>query len=138
LTLIKYLLDTNICIYIIKKRPIEVLEKFRTLPIGSVGISIITFAELQFGAEKSSNPVKNKEALTEFLIPIEIIDFSYDAALTYGKIRANLEKQGTPIGAMDLLIAAHALSLNTILITNNTNEFKRITELKLENWVRTI
>ena len=93
-----YLLDTNICIYIIKKRPIEVFKRFNDLKPGDVGISTITLAELQYGAEKSSYPVKNKEALAKFLIPLEIVDFDYGSAIEYGKIRSHLERKGTPIG----------------------------------------
>lgn len=115
----KYLLDTNICIYIIKQKPIEVFKKFRNLQIGDVGISSITLAELEFGVQKSGNPKKNKQALQEFLIPLEIYKFDYKSAILYGKVRAYLEKQGTSIGALDTLIAAHALSLDIPIITNN-------------------
>lgn len=130
----EYLLDTNICIYIIKKKPIHVFNKLLTIPIGSVGISSITLAELQYGIAKSSNPSKNEEALNRFLIPIEIIDFGTTATTEYGKIRAELERKGTPIGPLDMLIAAHAKSLNLILVTNNAKEFERIVGLKIENW----
>jgi tRNA(fMet)-specific endonuclease VapC len=130
----KYLLDTNICIYIIKKKPDEVFEKFKNLNVGDVGISTITLAELQFGIEKSSNSLKNKEALENFLTPIEIVDFDYEAAIEYGIIRAALEKKGVPIGPLDMLIASHAKSLNVILVTNNIREFNRIDGLKIENW----
>lgn len=94
----EYLLDTNICIYIIKKKPANVFERFKTLKIGDVGISSITLAELQYGVEKSSNIEKNRDALQKFLTPIEIVDFGYDATIEYGKIRTELEKKGTPIG----------------------------------------
>ena len=104
----EYLLDTNICIYIIKKKPAEVFEKFKNLTIGDVGISSITLAELQYGIEKSSNSDKNREALEKFLTPIEIIDYDYDATVEYGKIRVELEKKGIPIGSLDMLIASHA------------------------------
>jgi len=131
-----YLLDTNICIYIIKKRPINVLERFKELPLGSVGISTITLAELAYGIRKSTNPEKNLEALNQFLVPLDILSFDYDATISYGKIRAELEKKGTPIGPLDTLIAAHALSLNLTLVTNNEKEFNRIIALKVENWVK--
>lgn len=108
----EYLLDTNICIYIIKKRPAIVFEKFNNLRLGDIGISSITLAELQYGIEKSSNIEKNKVALEKFLTPIEIVDFGYDATIEYGKIRAELEKKGTPIGPLDMLIASHAKSLD--------------------------
>jgi tRNA(fMet)-specific endonuclease VapC len=131
-----YLLDTNICIYIIKKKPAEVFEKFKTLTIGDVGISSITLAELQFGIEKSSNPEKNREALEKFLTPIEILDYGYEATVEYGKIRTELEKKGIPIGPLDMLIASHAKSLGVILVTNNEREFMRIVDLKIENWTK--
>ncbi len=132
----EYLLDTNICIYIIKKKPAEVFEKFKNLTIGDVGISSITLAELQYGIEKSSNSEKNREALEKFLTPIEIIDYGYEATVEYGKIRAELEKKGITIGPLDMLIASHAKSLNVILVTNNVREFERIAGLRIENWRR--
>ncbi|MEN8158221.1 MAG: type II toxin-antitoxin system VapC family toxin [Bacteroidota bacterium] len=131
-----FLLDTNICIYIIKKRPVHVIDKFKTIPIGKIGISSITLAELQFGIMKSSNPEKNREALNRFLIPLEIVDFDYSATIEYGKIRANLEKNGTPIGPLDTLIGAHAKSLDVTLVTNNEKEFQRIEGLRIENWTK--
>ena len=130
----EYLLDTNICIYIIKKKPIDVFEKFKNFTVGDIGISSITLAELQYGIEKSSNAEKNREALEKFLTPIEIIDYGYDATIEYGKIRAELEKKGVPIGPLDMLIASHAKSLDVILVTNNVREFERISGLKTENW----
>ncbi len=132
----EYLLDTNICIYIIKKKPAGVFEKFKSLSIGSIGISSITLAELQYGIMKSSSPEKNQEALDKFITPLEIIDFDYNATIEYGKIRADLERKGTSIGPLDTLIAAHAKSLDLILVTNNEKEFERILELKLENWTK--
>jgi tRNA(fMet)-specific endonuclease VapC len=134
--MIEYLLDTNICIYIIKRKPVHVVEKFKSLAFGSIGISSITLAELQYGIMKSSFPDKNREALEIFLTPLEIVDFDYNATVEYGKIRADLEKKGTPIGPLDTLIASHALSLDLTLITNNEKEFNRITGLKIENWVK--
>ncbi len=131
-----YLLDTNICIYIIKRRPDKVLQKFEVLSLGSVAVSSITLAELHYGIMKSSDPEKNQGALDKFLTPLEIIDFDYFATLEYGKIRAELEKNGTPIGPLDTLIAAHAKSLNLTLVTNNEKEFQRIPELKIENWAK--
>ena len=132
----EYLLDTNICIYIIKKRPANVFVKFKDLAIGSVGISSITLAELQFGVMKSSNPEKNQEALDRFLTPLEIVDFDYNATIEYGIIRADLEKKGIPIGPLDTLIASHAKSLDLILVTNNEREFERVSGLKIENWTK--
>ncbi|MBA9077985.1 tRNA(fMet)-specific endonuclease VapC [Rufibacter quisquiliarum] len=106
------------------------------MSLGSVGISAITLAELEFGIRKSSNPDRNLEALNQFLVPLDIKDFHYNATVEYGKIRANLEKAGTPIGPLDTLIAAHALSLNATLVTNNEKEFNRVTGLKIENWAK--
>jgi len=130
----EYILDTNICIYIIKKKPINVFDKFKSLLIGSIGISSITLAELQFGIMKSSNPEKNKEALVKFITPLEILDFNYNATIEYGRIRADLEKKGIPIGPLDTLIGAHAKSLDLTLVTNNEREFERIEGLRIENW----
>ena len=131
----KYLLDTNICIYIIKQNPASVVKKFATLTLGNIGISSITFAELMYGVEKSQHRNTNKLALEEFALPLEIIPFDENAAAQYGTIRSSLEKRGTPIGALDFLIAAHALSIKATLITNNKKEFERVPNLKAENWI---
>jgi len=130
----RYLLDTNICIYLIRKKPPQVLQKFNTCSVGEVAISSITVAELQFGVQKSRYPSQNQRALEQFLIPLTIVDFDYKAAIAYGRIRATLESQGTPIGPLDTLIAAHASSLNLTLVTNNIREFSRVSDLKLANW----
>ena len=132
----KFILDTNICIYIIKKKPAQVFEKFKGLPLGSVGISSITLAELEYGVKKSAQPEKNQIALNQFLIPLEIVDFDTNAATEYGKIRTDLERNGTPIGPLDTLIAAHVKSLELILVTNNKKEFKRVAGLQIENWTK--
>ena len=134
--MIEYLLDTNICIYIIKRKPVQVFEKFKSLSFGSIGISSITLAELQYGIMKSSIPERNQEALEIFLTPLEIIDFDFNATVEYGKIRADLERNGTPIGPLDTLIASHAKSLNLTLVTNNEKEFERVAGLKIENWTK--
>ena len=130
----KVMLDTNICIYIIKQKPKPVLERFAAFPVGDLGISVITLAELEYGASKSSEPTRNREALEQFVSPLEIAAFDRQATSVYGKIRALLETRGRPIGSMDLLIAAHALSLNVRLVTNNVREFKRVPGLRVENW----
>ena len=130
----KVMLDTNICIYVIKQKPRSVLERFAAFPVGDLGISVITLAELEYGASKSSEPDRNREALEQFVSPLEIAVFDRLATSIYGKIRALLEKRGRPIGSMDLLIAAHALSLNVRLVTNNMREFKRVPGLRVENW----
>ncbi len=130
----KYMLDTNICIYIIKEKPAKVFQTFKSLNVGDVCISSITLAELQYGVYKSQHQEHNKIALLNFLAPLEILPFSCKAASIYGEIHADLEKRGQIIGAYDLLIAAHALSENLVLITNNTKEFMRIPRLHLRNW----
>jgi len=130
-----YLLDTNICIYIIKKKPIKVFKKFSRLEIGELKISSITFAELYFGVYNSQNIEKNLNTIKNFLLPFEIIDFDEKSAIEYAKIKANLRKKGQIIGELDMQIAGVALSNNLILITNNEKEFNRIENLKIENWV---
>ena len=130
----KYLLDTNICIYIINQRPPHVLERFRQEAIGDVGISSITAAELAFGVAKSGSE-RNHRALEKFLAPLEIASFAEAASWCYGTLRAGLERVGQPIGSLDTLIAAHALALRVTLVTNNVSEFTRVQGLKLENWV---
>lgn len=129
------MLDTNICIYVIKKKPIQVLQKLQELNPEEVCISSITYAELIHGVEKSKAIEKNRVALSLLFSNMKILDFDVTAANEYGKIRADLEKKGTPIGIMDMMIAGHAKSLNYIVITNNTKEFERVEDLKIENWV---
>ena len=132
---LRYLLDTNICIYIARQRPPEVAKRFARLAVGSVGMSLITFGELRYGAEKS---VRRSDALTALdklaeLIPVLGPDPAVGA--TYGRLRAHLERLGTPIGNNDLWIAAHALTLGVSLVSNNMREFERVPKLKLKNWV---
>lgn len=131
----QYLLDTNICIYLIKQKPRSVLDRLRTLSVADIGISSISLAELEYGVFKSSRPEQNNEALQAFIAPLAIMPFDDRAACRYGEIRAHLEKQGQVIGAMDMLIAAHASSLALTLVTNNTAEFNRIPGLAVDNWV---
>ena len=131
----KYLLDTNICIYIIKKKPEKVLKRFSKLNPGDIAVSTITIAELYYGIAKSSKLNENTVALQEFLQPLEKLDFNSEDSKVYGKIRTNLEARGKMIGAMDSLIASMALSRDLILVTNNEKEFKRIENLQIENWV---
>lgn len=132
--MIKYMLDTNICIYIIKQKPENVIERFRQAQVSEIGVSSITLSELEYGVMKSARPEQNKLALAQFIAPIEISAYDDVAAQHYGKISAHLERQGTPIGSLDMLIAAHALSQNSVLITNNESEFKRVSNLRIENW----
>jgi tRNA(fMet)-specific endonuclease VapC len=133
---VKYLLDTDICIYLIRKKPAHVLRRFEQLRIGEAGISAITFSELRFGAENSSNPEDNHKLLLEFVAPLEVLDYPADAAPVYGRVRSALNKTGKSIGPLDLLIASHAVFLDVTLVTNNTSEFSRISELRVENWAR--
>lgn len=130
----RYLLDTDICIYLIKKKPPQVLLRLKSLKISDVGLSSITVAELEYGVAKSSRPEQNRWALTEFLAPLEIIPFDLAAAQQYGLLRGALEKVGKPIGAMDMLIAAHALSTRAAVATNNAAEYRRVPGLRVENW----
>ncbi|MDP8227531.1 MAG: type II toxin-antitoxin system VapC family toxin [Candidatus Celaenobacter polaris] len=132
----KYMLDTNICIYLIKKKPQKRLQKFKQFELSQLGISSITFGELLYGVYKSSEITQNKLALAQFVTPLEIAPYNDEAADYYGKVRTFLEKRGTPIGSLDMLIAAHALSLGCILVTNSVKEFSRIPNLKIENWAK--
>ena len=131
-----YLLDTNICIYLIKKRPIEVREKFNRLPVGAVGISSVTASELHYGVAKSRKVAENRQALIEFLLPLTVVHYDENAAPFYGDLRWTLEKSGKTIGSLDMMIAAHALSLGITLVTNNVKEFQRVPGLPVENWVQ--
>ena len=130
----KYLLDTNICIYLINQKPLHVTRHFREYTIGDVGVSSISVAELQYGAQKSRYSEQNQDALEQFLVPLVIVEFDAFAATVYGRIRAELESVGTPIGALDTLIAAHAFSMDVVLVTNNTREFTRVPGLRVVNW----
>ena len=131
----KLMLDTNICIYIIKQQPVTVLKRFLEYQIGDLGISSITLSELRYGVAKSAFKDKNTKALDEFITPLEVVSFDEDAAHIYGDIRATLEKSGTPIGSKDMLIAAHAVSLGIPLVTNNIREFVRIPSINVIDWV---
>ncbi|CAN7695760.1 type II toxin-antitoxin system VapC family toxin [Pseudorhodoferax sp. LjRoot39] len=130
----RYLLDTNTCIYIINRRPAEVFVRFEALAVGEVGISSITGAELAFGVAKSGS-ARNQQALDKFLAPLDVCAFDDAAMRHYGAVRSQLERLGTPIGALDTLIAAHALALGCVLVTNNVREFQRVPDLVLDNWV---
>lgn len=130
-----YMLDTNICIYIKKKNPPQVLKKLKSLASDEVCMSSITYAELFYGAMKSQQVIKNIEKIESLKNKIQILPFDELAAKKYGEIRTNLEKQGLPIGSNDFLIAAHALSQNHVLVSNNLREFNRVAGLKTENWI---
>ena len=130
----RYMLDTNICIYAIKHKPEKVFQKLQEVEPEDVCISSVTYAELVRGVEKSAAVEKNRLALSMLLANIEILDFNVDAADCYGKIRADLEKKGTPIGPLDMIIAGHAQSLGYTVVTKNVKEFSRVSNLKIENW----
>jgi len=130
-----YLLDTDTCIALIKQKPRRALDRLLALPLGAVGLSSITLAELLYGVAKSEHKERNRNALEEFLLPLEIADFDAKAADAYGLVRAGLEKEGKPIGPLDTQIGAHALNLGVVLVTHNMREFKRIPNLKLEDWI---
>ena len=128
------LLDTNICIYIINAKPPAVLERFRQYRMGDIGLCSVVAAELAFGVAKSDS-ARNRQALEMFLAPLIILPFDTAAVWVYGDLRADLERRGTRIGSLDTMIAAHALSQQALLITNNTREFSKVPGLQLDNWV---
>lgn len=130
----KFLIDTNICIYLMNNRSSELIQKFKSIEIGQIGISSITISELYYGMAKSWNQGSNQKRLEEFLVPFEILAYDEIASKHYGEIRYDLEKRGEVIGPLDLLIAAHALSRDLVLVTNNEKKFQRIQQLKVENW----
>jgi len=134
----RYLLDTDICIYIKKQEPKKVFEKCTQLTVGEIGMSIVTYGELVYGAHKSHYPEKNLSVAQDLINFIPLLPLPIKAAHYYGEVRASLEKQGKIIGNNDLWIAAHALAMDLILVTNNTREFERVPNLKLENWVTEI
>jgi tRNA(fMet)-specific endonuclease VapC len=132
--MIRYMLDTDICIEIIRRKSLAVLACLRKHAAGSVAISSITLAELQYGVAKSRDPDRNRLALVHFLAPLEVLSFDNIAALAYGKVRGGLERAGQPIGPLDTLIAAHALAAKLTLVTNNQREFSRVADLQVESW----
>ncbi|MCC6602382.1 MAG: PIN domain-containing protein [Anaerolineae bacterium] len=129
-----YFLDTSICIYLINQRPSSIVEKLMQFSPQELGISAIVVSELQYGVAKSSQSERNRQLLDAFLRPFQIVPYDAAAAEAYGLIRADLEKKGQPIGREDLLIAAHALAADLTLVTNNEAEFKRVPNLRVENW----
>lgn len=131
----KVMLDTNICTYLIKQQPPNVLDRFLSHPVGDIAISSITVAELAYGVSKSRHVSKNRHAIEQFLAPLEIAAYDQAAAWSYGRLRGQLEAKGTLIGSMDMLIAAHVLSLGVRLVSNNLKEFRQVSSLRLGNWV---
>jgi tRNA(fMet)-specific endonuclease VapC len=130
-----YLLDTNTCIYIINRRPQDIINKISLHSPSDIKVSAVSVAEMEYGASKSKYREKNRNALKNFLSSFEIIPFNYKDAEIYGIIRAELERQGKPIGPYDMQLAAQALQRNYIFVTNNTKEFQQLKSLKLENWI---
>jgi tRNA(fMet)-specific endonuclease VapC len=131
----KVMLDTNTCIAIIKRKRPQALKRFDAYKVGEIGISWVTLAELEFGVAKSQHLEKNQAALDEFVLPLVIANFDRETARVYGRVRSMLEKKGTPIGSLDTMIGAHALSRGVTLATNNTREFSRIKGLTIVDWL---
>jgi len=129
------MLDTDICSYIIKQRPVSVIERFETVSVEKICISVVTFAELIYGVERSSSTKINLPIIKDFVSCLSVLPWDSLAAEYYGKLRAILERKGTPIGNMDLMIAAHAISKELIVVTNNTRHFEKVPQLQIENWV---
>jgi tRNA(fMet)-specific endonuclease VapC len=132
----KWMLDTDTCIALIKRQPAPLIKRLQAKAVGDVGISSITLSELRFGVAKSQRHQQNRDALYQFLLPLDIAHFDELAADAYGPVRADLEREGVPIGPLDTLIAAHALSLNVVLVTHNLREFKRVKALRLDDWIK--
>lgn len=130
-----YLLDTNICVYAMKRKPPEVLHRLCREQVGDVGISAITYCELEYGVANSTRAEENRTRLEEFIAPLEIMSLAPQIAPVYGVIKAQLRRAGTLVGPLDLLIAAHALYLDVTVVTNNIGEFSRVPGLRVESWV---
>jgi len=131
----RFMLDTDSCIALIKRKPDSILRRITALAPGEAGISAVTLAGLRYGVEKSEQKEKNGQALDEFLLPLEVAPFGEKAAIAYGRVRAALEKSGKPVGPLDTQIGAHALSLGAVLVTHNVREFRRIYGLAVEDWL---
>jgi tRNA(fMet)-specific endonuclease VapC len=133
--MLEFMLDTDTCSYLIKQRPVSVLERFEAVHKEKICISVVTFAELIYGVERSSSTKINLPIVKDFVSCLSVLPWDSEAAESYGKLRTFLELKGTPIGNMDLMIAAHALSKDLIVVTNNTRHFERVPQLRVENWV---
>ncbi len=134
--MIKYMLDTDICSYIMRERPIQVLKRFDTLKMDQFCLSIITYAEFIYGIQRSANPEKHQSVVDQFITHVDVLSWDRSAAEHYGQIRADLEAQGNTIGNMDMMIAAHARSHGMVLVTNNEKHFQRVSDLNIENWTK--
>ena len=132
----KWMLDTDVCITMIRQQSPGLLRRLQRHQVGDVGVSVLTVAELFCGVEKSGHSARNRAALEQFLMPLQLADFEPVAAARYGAVRADLDRRGQPIGAMDTLIAAHALSLGAIIVTRNRRDFGRVTGLRVEDWTQ--
>ena len=131
----KWMLDTNTCIAMVRRAPESILKKLRGKSIGQVGLSSVVLSELAYGAARNARPPQNFAALHEFLMALEVAPYDFAAAMQYGSVRSSLEHKGRPIGPLDTLIAAHALALDAILVTHNTREFERVKGLRVEDWL---
>ena len=131
----KFMLDTNVCVDVMRGRNRSVRERLCALLPRDVCVSSITLSELEYGACKSSDQERNRLLIAEFMSPVDVMPYDDACAPHYGRVRADLERQGTPIGPLDTMIAAHALALNLTLVTNNEREFRRVSDLKVVNWV---
>jgi tRNA(fMet)-specific endonuclease VapC len=130
----RYMLDTDMCSYIIKEHPESVRQRFQTLAMEQLCVSVVTYAELIYGVERSSSKRVNRPVIEDFVRHLDVMDWDTEAADQYGVIRTELEAAGTPIGAMDMMIAAHAKSIKAVLVTNNQKHFTKIKGLKIDNW----
>lgn len=131
----RWMLDTDTCIAMIKRRPDGILRRLSGKSIGQVGMSSITLAELSYGTVRSSRPTESQAALRDFLLALEVAAFDEAAARQYGTVRADLAQRGAPIGPLDTLIAVHALALDAVLVSHNVREFKRVRDLRCEDWL---
>jgi len=136
--MLRFMLDTDTCSYIMKRSHAAVVDRLQTVPVGEVCMSVVTRAELMYGVEVSPRRAEDLAALAAFLPYLEVMDFTTDAALHYAEIRADLKRRGALIGANDLFIAAHARALRLTLVTNNTAEFGRVQDLSIENWTKPV
>jgi tRNA(fMet)-specific endonuclease VapC len=130
----RFMLDTNTCVDLIRRRNDRVLRRMQRFRPDDLCVSSVTLSELEYGAARSADPQRNRLALAEFMTPLSVLPYDDAAAPVYGRVRAELERAGTPIGALDTMIAAHALSLGLILVTDNEREFRRVSGLKIQNW----
>jgi tRNA(fMet)-specific endonuclease VapC len=131
----RYMLDTDTCSYIIREHPESVLQRFRRLAMAQLCMSVVTYAELVYGVERSSSRRVNRPIIEDFVRHLDVLDWDSGAADQYGLLRTKLESAGTPIGAMDMMIAAHAKSIKAVLVTNNQKHFSKVTGLKIDNWI---